>query len=73
MMCGTRGLDGFRISTLRDIERHATPRSIFRESRPPERSSSYVALMSSINDSESSSFEETTGQQVWKDAMMEEY
>jgi hypothetical protein len=26
MMCGTLGLDGFRISTLRDIERHATPR-----------------------------------------------
>ena len=59
--------------TLRDTKRHATPMEIFRESRPPQRSSSYVALMSSINDSDSSSFEETTGQQVWKDAMMEEY
>jgi hypothetical protein len=49
------------------------PRGIFRESRPPERSSSYVALMSSIIDSKSSNFEETTGQHVWKDAMMEEY
>jgi hypothetical protein len=29
--------------------------------------------MSSIIDSEPSSFEEATGQQVWKDAMMEEY
>jgi hypothetical protein len=58
---------------LRDTERHVTPRGIFRESRPPERSSSYVALMSSIIDSESSSIEETTTQLVWKDAMMEEY
>jgi hypothetical protein len=29
--------------------------------------------MRKIIDSEPSSFEEATGQQVWKDAMMEEY
>jgi hypothetical protein len=30
-------------------------------------------LMSSIIDSEPSSFEEAVGQHVWRDAMMEEY
>jgi hypothetical protein len=54
-----------------------------RDIHPPEtpsgredlhkRFGSYVALMSNIIDSEPSSFEEATGQQVWKDAMMEEY
>jgi hypothetical protein len=58
---------------LRDTKRHVTPRGIFKESRPPESSLNYVALMSSIIDSKSSNFEETTGQHVWKDAMMEEY
>jgi hypothetical protein len=32
-----------------------------------------MALMSHIIDSEPSSYEEATGQQVWRDAMMEEY
>jgi hypothetical protein len=32
-----------------------------------------MALMSHIIDYEPSSYEEATGQQVWKDAMMEEY
>jgi hypothetical protein len=59
--------------TLRDVERHAAPMGTFKESRPPRRFSSYVALMSSIIDSEPSSFEEAASQQVWKDAMMEEY
>ena len=35
--------------------------------------SSYVALMRKIIDSKSSMFEEAAKQQVWKDAMMEEY
>jgi hypothetical protein len=40
--------------TLRDAERHATPRGTFRECRPSQRFSSYVALMSSIIDFEPS-------------------
>jgi hypothetical protein len=48
--------------TLKDTKRHATPMEIFKESRPPQRSSSYVALMSSTIDFETSSFEETTCQ-----------
>jgi hypothetical protein len=35
--------------------------------------SAYVALMSSIIDFDPSIFEEVVGQQVWRDAMMEEY
>ena len=33
----------------------------------------YVALKSSILDSEPSTYDEAIGQQCWKDAMMEEY
>jgi hypothetical protein len=59
--------------TLRDAERHVAPKGTFKESRPPQRFLSYVALMSSIIESKPSIFEEATSQQVWKDAMMEEY
>jgi hypothetical protein len=58
---------------LKNVEGHTATRGTFRESRPPHRFSSYVALMSNIIDSEPSSFEEVAGNQVWKDAMMEEY
>jgi hypothetical protein len=58
---------------LKDAEGHVAPRGTFKESRPLQRFSSYVALMSNIIDSEPSSFEEAICQQVWKDAMMEEY
>jgi hypothetical protein len=39
----------------------------------PHRFSSYMELMSHIIDSKPSSYEEAVCQQVWKDAMMEEY
>jgi hypothetical protein len=58
---------------LRDVEGHTTPIGTFRESRPPKIFSNYKALMNNIIDSEPSCFEEATSQQVWKDAMMEEY
>jgi hypothetical protein len=59
--------------TLQDAKGHATPNGIFRESKRPQRFSSYMALMSHIIDSELSSYEEAASQQVWKDAMMKEY
>jgi hypothetical protein len=59
--------------TLQDVEGHATPSDTFRERKRPQRFSSYIALMIHIIDSEPSIYEETTCQQVWKDAMMEEY
>jgi hypothetical protein len=58
---------------LQEVEGHAAPRGSFRESKGPHNFSSYVALMSKTIDSKPSSFEEVAKQQVWKDAMMEEY
>jgi hypothetical protein len=48
--------------TLQDAKRHAAPLDAFRESKRPQRFSSYMALMSHIIDSEPSSYEEATGQ-----------
>lgn len=59
--------------TLQDAEKNAAPSGTFRESKRPQRFSSYMALMSHIIDSEPSNYEEAADQQVWKDAMMEEY
>jgi hypothetical protein len=49
------------------------PRQAVSESKPPERFCSYLAMVSSIRESEPSTFEEVVGRQVWRDAMMEEY
>eukprot|EP00253_Pinus_taeda_P015555 PITA_15555 len=59
--------------TLRDATSVAEPKRLVRESRPPERFCSYMAMASSIFDSEPSSFEEAASQQVWREAMQEEY
>jgi hypothetical protein len=59
--------------TLKDAEKHATPKGTFRESRPPHKYSSYMTLMCDIIDFEPSSFEEASERQVWRDAMVEEY
>jgi hypothetical protein len=63
---------------LRDILSDAqvsvgNPKEAVRESKPPERFCSYIAMVSSIWESEPSTFEEATSRQVWRDAMMEEY
>jgi hypothetical protein len=59
--------------TLQEAKGHATPRGTFRESKRPQRFSSYVSAMSQIIDTEPSCHGEATGQQVWQDAMTEEY
>jgi hypothetical protein len=60
--------------TLKDAQEHVeAPKKTFRESRPPQKYSSYMALMCDIIDSEPSSFEEASERQVWQDAMVEEY
>jgi hypothetical protein len=63
---------------LRDILSDAqgsvgNPKEAVRESKPPERFCSYIAMVSSIRESEPSTFEEANSRQVWRDAMMEEY
>jgi hypothetical protein len=56
---------------LRDAWEHVeTPRSTFRESKPPKKFPDYMALMSNILDFEPSSFQEVAYQQVWWDAMV---
>jgi hypothetical protein len=49
------------------------PRQAVRESKPPKRFCNYIAMVSSIRESEPSTFEEVAGRQVWRDAMMEAY
>ena len=44
-----------------------------RESKPPEKFFSYIAMVRSIRESKPSTFEEATSRQVWRDSMMEEY
>jgi hypothetical protein len=58
---------------MQEAERIVAPKGTFRESKRPHRFGGYVALMSSNNDVEPSSFEEVDKLQVWKDAMLEEY
>lgn len=53
-------------------------RSIWRlltigDSRPPTKFSSYLGLISSISESEPSTYGEAADQQVWRDAIVEEY
>lgn len=55
--------------TLRDATSVAEPKRPVRESRPPERFCSYMAMVTSILDSEPSSYEEAASQQVWREAM----
>jgi hypothetical protein len=59
--------------TLQEAEGHATPQGTSRESKRPKRFSSCFSAMSHIIDSEPSCQREVTGQQVWQDAMAEEY
>jgi hypothetical protein len=49
------------------------PKRQFRESRPPERLGSYLAMVTSITDTEPQTFAQAVDQQVWREAMLEEY
>jgi hypothetical protein len=44
-----------------------------RDSKAPERFSSYLAMVTSITNSELTTFEHAADQQVWRDVMQEEY
>jgi len=59
--------------TLRDVTSVAELKRLVRESRPPKRFCSYMAMVTNILDSEPSSYEEAASQQVWREAMQEEY
>jgi hypothetical protein len=59
--------------TLQEAEEHVVPQGTSRESKRPKRFSSYFSAMSHIIGSDPSSHGEAIGEQVWKDAMTEEY
>jgi hypothetical protein len=60
--------------TLRNYQEYVeAPESTFIKKRPSKKFADYMALMSSIIYFEPSSFQEATDQQVWRDAMVEEY
>jgi hypothetical protein len=59
--------------TLQEAEGDADPQGTFQESKRPRRFSSYISAMSHIIDIEPSCHGEAAGQQVWKNAMAEEY
>ena len=62
------------LQTLKEAKEYVEPpKRAVRESKAPERFCSYMALVSSLIESEPSTFEEAADQQVWRDAMMEEY
>ena len=52
---------------------HAASRGTFRESKRPNKYSSYATLMSKINESKPSTYEEAIKHQVWKYVVIEEY
>jgi hypothetical protein len=60
--------------TLRDAHEHVeTPRSTFRERKPPKKFLHNTALMNNILDFKPSNFQEAIDQHVWQDGMVEEY
>jgi hypothetical protein len=59
------------LQTLKDVGE--APRSVHQRAQASKKFPNYMVLMSSIIDVEPSSFEEATDQQVWRDAMVEEY
>jgi transposase InsO family protein len=59
--------------TLREADDFGGPKRATRESRPPERFCAHMAMVTSIAESEPSSYEEAASQQVWREGMVEEY
>jgi hypothetical protein len=59
--------------TLKEADDFGGPKRATRESRPPKRFCAHMAMVTSITESEPSSYEEATSQQVWREAMVEEY
>ena len=59
--------------TLREATYVVGPKRPVRESKPPNRFCSYMAMVANIVDFEPSSYEEAASQQVWREAMQEEY
>jgi hypothetical protein len=59
--------------TLHEAKGQKAPQGTTRESKRPKRFSSYLSAMTHIIDSEPICHGEASGEQVWQDAMTEEY
>jgi hypothetical protein len=60
--------------TLKEArENVGEPKSQIKERRPPIRLGAYLALMTSIRDTEPQTFTQAVDHQVWREAMVEEY
>ena len=59
---------------MKEAEKYVgPPRREVRESKAPERFSSYMAQVTSLRECEPTNYEEDFLYQVWRDALMEEY
>lgn len=59
--------------TLKEVDFVFPPKRVNRESVSPEKFCSYVAKATSILDSELNRYEEASSEEVWREAMAEEY
>ena len=60
-------------NTLKEAESASPPKRLNRESVPCEQFCNYVAKATSIVNSEPTRYEEAASQEVWREAMVEEY
>ena len=58
---------------MKEAETVGAPKKPVRESIPPERFGSYIAMVADIVETEPSSYEEASTQSMWRESMMEEY
>jgi hypothetical protein len=58
---------------LKEVEKHSAPKVTFRERKKLDKYSSLIAHLNTVIDSKPSTFVEASKNQVWKDAMIEEY
>jgi hypothetical protein len=70
---GKRKQRWFQETLKKANENVGEPKRLFRESKAPDRFGSYLVMVTSITDSELETFVQAVDQQVWRDAMLEEY
>ena len=58
---------------MKEAKAIGAPSRVVRESRQPKRFGSYIALVIDIIETEPFGYEEAASQQVWREAMVEEY
>jgi hypothetical protein len=63
----------FQKTLKEDKENVGEPKRLLRESRAPKRLGSYLAMVTSITNSETTTFAQAIDQHVWREAMLEEY